>query len=567
MHYVILATDYDGTIAHDGVVNETTLQALHRLRDTAHRVVLVTGRELDDLQSAMPELGVFDIIVSENGAVLYFPDRKEERRLAASPDPNFVARLRELRMDPLSVGRSIVATWEPNETKVLQAIRELGLELSITFNKGAVMVLPAGITKASGLRAALEALELSSRNCVAVGDAENDMAFLEVAGAPVAVANAVPALKERAVWVTDNPRGEGVVELIERLLRTDFAELDAGIERQCVALAQHGDGEPYLVAPHRETLLLTGVSGGGKSTMTQGLIERLYSGGFQFCIVDPEGDYNGLEGAVTIGTSEDAPTVEQAAKLLGRPNTSVVLNLLAMDPRDRTVFWTSILSALSALRASAGRPHFVIVDEAHHMLPGDWDPEPVALQAGLNGFLFITTRPEAVSPHVLQATDRLLVVGGEPQSVLDAFCKARHLGSKVAPATLPLGDILMLDVATETMQQLQVIPGEGTRLRHRRKYAEGRLGDDKSFWFRGADSRLRLQAHNLMLFIQIGEGVDSETWQWHRVQGDYSRWIREAIKDDQLSDTVAGIEASHAVPDEARRLIHEAIQRRYTAPP
>ena len=104
----------------------------------------------------------------------------------------------------------IVATWEPNEAKVLQAVRELGLELNIIFNKGAVMVLPAGVNKASGLQAALDALGLSALNCVAVGDAENDMAFLEIAGASVAVANAVPMLKEPAAWVTEGDRGRGV---------------------------------------------------------------------------------------------------------------------------------------------------------------------------------------------------------------------------------------------------------------------------------------------------------------------------------------------------------------------
>lgn len=196
-----LATDFDGTIAHDGVVDAATLAALERLRGAARRLILVTGRELDDLQRIMPRLDVFDRVVAENGALLYRPATKEERALVPPPDRRFVERLRQLGVDPLSVGRSIVATWEPNETKVLHAIQELGMELSITFNKGAVMVLPAGVNKASGLAVALDELDLAPLNAVAVGDAENDMAFLDIAGCAVAVANATEALKERVAWV------------------------------------------------------------------------------------------------------------------------------------------------------------------------------------------------------------------------------------------------------------------------------------------------------------------------------------------------------------------------------
>ena len=47
------------------------------------------------------------------------------------------------------------------------------------FNKGAVMILPSGVNKATGLAAALEELGLSPHNVVGVGDAENDHAFLE----------------------------------------------------------------------------------------------------------------------------------------------------------------------------------------------------------------------------------------------------------------------------------------------------------------------------------------------------------------------------------------------------
>ena len=369
MHYVALATDYDGTIAHDGVVDPATLASLERLRVSNRKLILVTGRELDDLMRVMPRIDVFDRVVAENGAVLYRPETKETRLLAPEPPPAFVEALRAASVDPLSIGRAIVATWEPNETKVLSAIRDLGLDLQITFNKGAVMVLPAGVNKESGLRAALEELEISPHNTVAVGDAENDFAFFSLCGMPVALANALPMLKQAAVLVTQGVRGAGVTELIDRLLATDLAELDADNQRQLVALAAPLEGGELLeFVPQRQSLLLAGTSGGG------------------------------------------------------------------------------------------------------------------------------------------------------------------------------------------------------TRRRHLRKYAEGKLGDDRAFFFRGPDSKLNLRAGNLMTFLEMGAGIDLETWEYHRRQGDFSRWIELSIKDRELTAEIAGIERGDQPFEAAREAIQAAIERRYTLP-
>ena len=129
MYFLALAADYDGTLAHDGVVETATLQALERFKATGRRILLVTGRELPDLRRAFPALGVCDRIVAENGAVICDPATGNERALAAPPPPAFVEALRVRNVAPLSVGRSIVATWEPHEATVLSVIRDLGLEL------------------------------------------------------------------------------------------------------------------------------------------------------------------------------------------------------------------------------------------------------------------------------------------------------------------------------------------------------------------------------------------------------------------------------------------------------
>lgn len=211
------AADFDGTLAHDGIVPEATLIALARLKHEGFQLILVTGRELNQLISIFPEVAWFDRIVAENGGVLYRPADRSIELLTTAPPAEFSKALLEHGV-PLEIGLVIVATIEPHETVVLEEIKKLGLELQVIFNKGAVMVLPTGVNKATGLQAALVELQLMPAEVAGVGDAENDHAFLEICGLSVAVANALPAIKEKVDYVTASPRGEGVVELIDRLI-------------------------------------------------------------------------------------------------------------------------------------------------------------------------------------------------------------------------------------------------------------------------------------------------------------------------------------------------------------
>ena len=212
-----LATDFDGTLAHHGAVDESTLRAMERLKHAGFRIILVTGRELNEFLAIFPEVEIFDLAVMENGALLYRPQKGEAVPLCEPPPSEFVARLHAAGL-PLQVGKAIVATWEPHENKVLEVIKEMGLELQVTFNKGAVMILPSGVNKATGLLAALQELGLQPAQVAGVGDAENDHAFLSVCGYSVAVANALSAIKEKVHYVTTSGHGAGVTELVELML-------------------------------------------------------------------------------------------------------------------------------------------------------------------------------------------------------------------------------------------------------------------------------------------------------------------------------------------------------------
>ena len=231
MQYLALAADYDGTLASQGIVDKETLSALQRLLTSGRKLVLVTGRHMPDLKKVFSHLHLFHWVVAENGALLYEPSSHRERLLCAPPQPAFLSELRR-RGVPFEIGKGIVAAREPHRESVQAAIRNLDLHLQIIGNKGAVMVLPVGIDKGTGLRAALAELGLSQQNTVGIGDAENDDALLAACGCGVAVDNALPFLKERADIVTRGRHGAGVSELIEKLLKDDLAECRPSLTHQ-----------------------------------------------------------------------------------------------------------------------------------------------------------------------------------------------------------------------------------------------------------------------------------------------------------------------------------------------
>ena len=569
MRYHILAADYDGTLARDGRVDEPTLAALQRLGETGRKLVLVTGRQLDDLLAVFPGASLFTRIVAENGAVLYHPDARETRDLAAPVPAALVDTLRGAGVTPLAAGRVIVSTWQPWDTTVLEAIRTLGLELQVIFNKGAVMVLPSGVNKASGLLAALDELKISPHNCVGIGDAENDHAFLGVCECAVAVSNALPMLKEKADWVTAADHGAGVVEIVDRLVRDDLAELESRLTRHAIPLGTTAEGAVVSVRPQGDSVLIAGPSGSGKSTLTSAMMEPLMAAGYQICVVDPEGDYASLPGAIVLGDQERAPSPPEILDVLDAPARHAVVNLLGVPLKDRPAFFDALLPRLQEQRARVGRPHWLVIDEAHHLLPPTWNPASLTLPRALTGVILITVHPEHVAAAVLESVSAVVGVGGSGADAIRGFCAATgRPAPRWDPAPLGAGEALFWPPHGDAAPLVfRATAPRAERQRHVRKYAEGELGPDRSFYFRGPRDRLNLRAQNLGLFVQIAEGVDDETWLHHLRRGDYSRWFRDAIKNEDLAREAAAIEATaDASAVDSRARIRAAIDQRYTLP-
>lgn len=567
MRYLALAVDYDGTLAHDGKMHTNTIAALKRLRMSGRRVVLVTGRRLNDLMTVSPELDFFDYVVAENGALVYSPRSRQQTVLGKPPSDDFIERLKKLHV-PFEQGHVIVGTWLPHQNLVLQAIQELGLELLIVFNKNSIMILPPGINKAAGLDYALRQIGLSFHEAVGIGDAENDHSFLDRCECSVAVANAVPTIKMRADFVTKAENGKGVEEVIDELISNDLSRVEGKLLQHFIKIGLKDDGEQVVIPPYGTNILIAGPSGSGKSTITAGIMERLIDQTYQVCVVDPEGDYGTSQKLITLGHKNHAVSISEALAILEDPKLNLNLNLLGWQLGDRPAFFGGFFPNLRTLRTRTGRPHWVILDEAHHMLPKNWGHIHEALPRELGETILVTVHPEHLPATLLSLMDIVIAVGPSPEKTLHEFSKGTG-----HPLSWPKGldykqgyAIAWFPRRNESPFSMQIIYASGDRLRHKRKYAEGDMRN-RSFYFRGKNGSHNLKAQNLTIFSVIAEGIDEETWLYHLYQSDYSKWFRNSVKDPYLADQTERIEQRKSLnPQETRNLILSLIESRYTLP-
>jgi hypothetical protein len=462
----------------------------------------------------------------------------------------------------------VVATWLPHQTAVLQAVQDTGLELLIAFNKNAVMVLPTGINKATGLDYALRKLGLSFHEAVGVGNAENDHSFLERCECAVAVADAVPSIRRLAACVTQNGAGLGVAELVDELIADDLARMQGKLDHNLISLGLRENGTLVTIPPYGTNILVAGPSGSGKSTVTAGVVERLMGQSYQVCIVDPEGDYGTLQEVITLGDPHRSISINEVLSILEDPKINLNVNLLGVHLADRPQFFGQLFPSLRALRTRTGRPHWMVLDEAHHLLPEDWGHLSEVLPQNLGEMVLVTVHPEHLSRMILSLVDVVIAVGPSPQRTMGDFSGASGQ-TLVWPDGLSYREgraVVWFPRMAEPPFSAGIIPPRVDRIRHRRKYAEGNMRYH-SFYFRGPDSRHNIKAHNLAIFSHIAEGIDEETWLFHLYRGDYSKWFREAIKDPYLADQTESVERRpNLSPIESRNLIRNLIDTRYTLP-
>lgn len=568
MRYLALVTDYDGTLASNDKVSEDTIRALERLRASGRRVILLTGRRLDDLLTVCPYTYIFDCIVAENGAVIYEPGTRNVQMLANPPSKQLVQALQRRGVEPLDMGEVVLATVEQHRVTAQDVISELGLEAQVICNRGAVMILPAGINKATGLHHALQKLGLSRHEVVGIGDAENDHSYLASCECAVAVANAIPSIQERVAFVTQLENGAGVRELIEELVADDLRRMEGKLFHHFVLIGNRVDGSPVSIAPYGLNILIAGPSSSGKSTLTAGIAERLIAKDYQVCIVDPEGDYGTLHNIVGLGNRWREPGISEILAILEDSKINLAINLLGIPLEDRPDFFVQLAPQLQAMRARTGRPHWLVVDEAHHMLPTAHGHTSRSLPRELGETILVTVHPDHVSPVILSQMNLVIAIGHSPEKTLGNFAAATNrVLNWPENLTYKPGHVVAWFIKDSiTPFSMCPQPGRAERIRHLRKYAEGNLRWH-SFYFRGPEGRQNLRAQNLVIFSQLAEGIDEETWMFHLHRGDFSRWFRYSIRDDFLASEVERIECrADLAPWQTRQMIRELINARYTLP-
>ncbi|MFN0056025.1 MAG: HAD hydrolase family protein [Planctomycetales bacterium] len=565
MKFHVLAADYDGTLADNGYVEATTVDALVRLRQSGRHVVMVTGRLLAPLLDAFPEVALCDLVVAENGALLYDPKTRTERPLAEAPPREFLETLRTRGVQVSEVGRVIIATCVPYETLTLETIRDAALELQIVFNKGAVMVLPTGVNKASGLRAALMELGLSPHNAVGIGDAENDGAFLKLCEASAAVDNALDALKGQADITVKGAGGKGVVELIDRLIADDLKELHHRPGRG-ILLGTDLAGEALWIPVYGTRMLVTGDSAGGKSKLAVSILSQLIESGYQTCVIDPEGDFQAVEGAIVLGTRKQSPSPEEVMQVICKPDMSCVVSLFGTETHEQPAQFGRLYRALQDHRIRTGRPHWNIIDEAHYPISASGVGIDELHFEDWRSVMYVTAFPQQMPRTVLSNIDLFVTIGDDPAKLLAEYCEL--LGIK-SPELKPPAD-------SEKHRAVAWWRGKGAPFwfrrsslqgehqRHRHQYFDGEMDPANQFYFRGPKGLLKLAAGNLRTFMQLADGVDDETWIYHLQRGDYADWFRTAIQDEKLAVLAEQLHRTDGVSaKESRKRISELIQKLY----
>jgi hypothetical protein len=337
----------------------------------------------------------------------------------------------------------------------------------------------------------------------------------------------------------------------------------AGVRRRSILLGSRADGSPVTAAPAGCNVLVAGPSGSGKSVYAVGILERLAEMGYQYCVVDPEGDYADLPGAVVLGSAEREPTAEEVLTALENPRTNVVISLAGLAASQRQAAFGEIAAHLKKLRATCGRPHWLLAAEAHCLFPANDTGAAVRPDELGSSLLYVSVHPDAMSRSALASVGLVVAMGGHPDATLGAYCRALQIESPAAAGVgLQPGEAMAWACGTgEVPYRFAVQPSAAERRQHRRRLTAGQLSAERSFYFRGPQKKLNLRAQNLPLFMQIGEGVDDETWLHHLRQGDYSRWLTESLKEPGLAAEVAAVERSGAGADATRGRIAAILER------
>jgi hydroxymethylpyrimidine pyrophosphatase-like HAD family hydrolase len=566
-----VAVDFDGTLAEFGRPGSSTLDALDEARAGGVRVVIVTGRILADLLAVFPDAsGHADLLVAENGAVLA---RGARHRVLAEPVAGGLAAALAGRGIGCRRGEVLLACRGADEPAVLEEVRRLGLECQLIRNRAELMVLPAGISKGTGLVAGLADLGISPHNAAAIGDAENDHSLLAAAELGVAVGNAIGALKAEADVVMADADGRGVASFLR-------GPVFAGHERVHplrwrIVLGTLTDGTAASIPASQVNVLVTGVPQRGKSYVAGLIAERLIRLGYSVAVFDPEGDQAGLSGlgdVLVTGADGNLPSPEGLARIVRHHRGGIVIDLSTMPVGQRAGYLHAAHRELESLRAASGLPHWLVLDEAQVALARD---ARSFFEPARTGYCLVTYRPEDLRPEALLAIDVLIALPSDAAADSTATLVAAAGGMPQAEAARLLGHarpgqaVLVEREHPGTGLVFSIGDRETSHMRHWHKYSAGHLLPDRRFYFRRDwDTPAGFSAGSAEELERELRTCGEDVIVHHCQHGDFSRWVGTVLGDPPLAAAIATVEATvnsgTCRPADVRARLCSAIRQRFT---
>ena len=551
MKFCILAVDYDGTIAEKDKPDPAVMGALQEARAQGIVVILVTGRILSDLKRVAGNLNLFDAIVAENGAVLSFP-KGGVRALGRPTPPVLLEELCRRKVEFLT-GECILEAAASSAPQILGAVQELELPLALAFNRSRVMLLPQGISKASGLREALNTLRLSLHNCIAIGDAENDFQMLDAAEIGVAVGWGSKSLHEIADEVLPGAGPSAVADYIRRAIENTKLPPNR-VDRRHVLLGQTAGGKSLEVAVHGRIILVAGDPRSGKSWVTGLFCEQLILHGYCLCVIDPEGDYGPLEalpGVVVFGGDEPPPRLSDVARALRYPDISVVIDLSQATHSEKVNYLGDLLPMVAGLRRNTGQPHWIVVDEAHYFLHEPDFRQRVDIE--LAGYMLVTHRVSNLPADLLKEVESIIVTQITDPHEVRALTAAYGRSGEAAEAEslikgLTIDEAVWLphvDASDRKLQRFTVAGRLTPHVRHRSKYLEVPMLEQHAFVFTCNGRPFGSLARTLKEFVTTLARLPADSIEGHARRSDFSRWIADVFGDQPLAAEIRKIERQY----------------------
>lgn len=565
----VMAFDFDGTLAAEGKVPAELEAALERCRASGHALFLVTGRRFEAVPLG-PLAELFTGIVWENGAVLAHRASGELYLPFGQLHPRVLKALTDAGI-PFERGLAIAATWCPHEQAIYQVLGAHGGEASIEYNKGALMVVPPGTSKGTGLERLLALCGFSARNLAAFGDAENDLSMLTLAEVAVAVQDAVPAVREMADVVADNPGPAGVLEVLERYpLAGRYLDVPLRRDRP-ILLGQDDEGRDVTLPASRlasRNLGVFGDSGTGKSWMVGLLAEGLHHEEYQVLLIDPEGDFRGLQVLPRFlaleGDAASLPPPPAVVSLLDAAGVSVVLDLSRYPVPQRNAYIAELVRVLRPLRERKYRPHWIVLEEAQQFLMPDGEDVATSLLPLLDGggWAFVSYRPDRLNPSVLHGLHHCLLTRmAEPAAVraVQENCKACGTGD-ISMADLPSGSVMLCGGPVVRLRPaIRRVP----HARHHYKYLDVPLPPDKRFHFRDAQSSLGKEAASLYELLHLLPSLPIGSLEYHDQRQDLVRWAESALGDQELAARLRKLSNRQLKGEELREAFRQTVTTHY----